>query len=447
MNIFTSAIILLTMDSGFVILLLLVFVYALVAVWLGHRSITMPMFFLAVGALTGPNGLGWVNISVTSESVKTLVEITLALLLFADSSTLSIGQIKEDAGLPARLLGLALPLIIFLGGLVVFVLFPQEGLGFALLIGAILAPTDAALGLPIFTNQRVPVRIRRALNVESGLNDGIATPFVTLFTALAVSELSQSFTGWITAALLDIAIAILVGAALGSLGGWLFAAALRRRLTSRATEQVGTLALVLATYFGSIALGGNGFIAAFVGGLFFNYITRHRQHRSLEFTEAAGTLFSLFVWTIFGALLVIPLFTSFNPLALLYAVLSLTLIRMLPVALSLIGTHFRRDTQLLMGWLGPRGLASVVFTLIAYESFHAVDRPHQILFAMTGWTILLSVLLHGFSALPLARWYANRLKTAPASIPELIDVPDVELRHHRLTKQHESPLPQTDPGE
>ncbi len=420
------------MNFGLVIFLLAIVIYAVVAAWLGRRSITMPMFFLAFGALTGAEGLGWVKISVTSEQVKLLAEVTLALLLFADSSTLKLDQLREDAGPPARLIFLALPLVILLGGLLAFVFFPQEKIGFALLIGSILAPTDAALGLPIFTNRRVPVRIRRALNVESGLNDGVATPFVTLFTALAVAEQTQKFAGWLTAALLDITIAVGVGVAFGLLGGWLFAVALKRRLTSRASEQIGVLALALATYFGSVALGGNGFIAAFVGGLFFSYITRHRQHHVIEFTESTGTTLSLFVWMIFGSILVIPLFTAFNPLALLYAILSLTLIRMLPVALSLVGLHFRRDTQMLMGWLGPRGLASVVFTLLAFEAFHEVGRSHQMLFDIAGWTILLSVLLHGFSAIPLARWYANRLKAAPASIPELMEVADLELlqNHH-----------------
>jgi NhaP-type Na+/H+ or K+/H+ antiporter len=432
------------MDSGLIIFLLFIVIYAVVAVWLGRRSITMPMFFLVVGALFGANGLGWINLSVSTEGGKILVEITLALLLFADSSTLKLHQLKDDPGLPGRLLGVALPLIIGLGGLIAFALFPREGIGFALLIGAILAPTDAALGLPIFTNSRVPVRIRRALNVESGLNDGIATPFVSLFTALAVAELTQKLTGWLAFAMLNITIAVVVGSVLGVSGGWLFAYAMRHRLTSRATEQIGTLALVLAIYFASIALGGNGFIAAFVGGLFFGYATRHRQHHATEFTESTGTLLSLFVWMIFGAIVVVPLFTAFNPLALLYAVLSLTLIRMLPVALSLIGTHFRRDTKLAMGWLGPRGLASVVFTLIAFEAFREIARPHQPLIAFAGWTILLSVVLHGFSALPLARWYANRLKTAPASIPELLKVPDLEPRQNRITDVPKALVPHPD---
>ena len=422
------------METGFLIFLLFVVLYSVIASWLGQRSITMPMFFLAVGALTGINGLGWINVTLTSEGVKVLVEVTLALLLFADSSTLKLHQLQEDAGLPARLLGIALPLIIFLGGLVAYLLFPQEGLGFALLLGAILAPTDAALGLPIFTNERVPVRIRRALNVESGLNDGIATPFVLLFTAMTVAELTQKFSDWLTAALIEIGIAVLVGAALGMLGGWLLSAAMRRELTTRATEQIGTIALALTCYLGSISLGGNGFIAAFVGGIFFSFGTRHREHYAVELTESVGTLLSLFVWMIFGSFMVIPLFTTFDPLALLYAVLSLTLLRMLPVWLSLIGTHFRPDTKILMGWLGPRGLASVVFTLIAYESFHEATRPHETMFAIAGWTIFLSVLLHGFSALPLASWYADRLKTAPPDLPELMDVPDIEAPRGQMVR-------------
>lgn len=422
------------MESGAAIFFGLLVLYAVVAVWLGRRSITMPMVFVAVGALAGVGGLGLIDFSLSPQSVERLVEITLALLLFADASTLNVRQIRNDASMPGRLLIIALPLVIGLGGLLAFSLFPGEGIGFALLIGAILAPTDAALGLPIFTNRRVPVRIRRALNVESGLNDGIATPFVALFTALAVAEETQNFSSWLTNAFTEILIAIGVGVAIGMLGGWLFSAAMKRRLSSRATEQIGVLSLALAAYACSVALGGNGFIAAFVGGMFFGYITNHNRHHATEFTESMGTFLSVFVWTIFGATLVIPLITAFNPLALLYAALSLTLIRMLPVALSLIGTRMRGDTVLLMGWLGPRGLASVVFTLIAYESFHQSSRPHETLFAMAGWTILLSVLLHGFSALPLARWYAQRLKTADPAAPELVEVPEVEMSAHSIER-------------
>jgi sodium/hydrogen antiporter len=183
------------MTTGIEIFLLIVVFYSIFAVWLGKRLITMPIFFLAFGALAGPDGLGWINFSMSTESIKVLVEITLALILFTDASTLKLNELKIDPSLLTRLLGIALPMIILSGGILAFLFFPQEEIGFALLIGAILAPTDAALGLPIFTNKRVPVRIRRALNVESGLNDGIATPFVSLFTALTVAELNSNLSG------------------------------------------------------------------------------------------------------------------------------------------------------------------------------------------------------------------------------------------------------------
>ncbi len=206
---------------------------------------------------------------------------------------------------------------------------------------------------------------------------------------------------------------------------------MKGRWTSKGTEQIGNLALALCAFFGSAALGGNGFIAAFVGGLLFGYATRDHLHEATEFTETTGTLLSLLVWATFGANLVIPLFDAFNPLALLYGLLSLTLIRMLPVAIALIGTHMRVDSVLMMGWLGPRGLASVVFTLMAFESFREAGRAYETLFAMASWTILLSVVLHGFSALPLANWYARRLETAAPESPELLDMPELRTRRRR----------------
>ena len=413
------------MIDGLVIFLLFVVLYAAVAIWLGQRSITMPMFFLALGALTSANALGWINISMSSEAVKTLVEVTLALLLFADSSTLKLHQLQEDAGLPARLLGIGLPLTIFLGGLLVYWIFPGEGIGFALLIGAILAPTDAALGLPIFNNERVPVRIRRALNVESGLNDGIATPFVLLFTGLAVAEVTQSLSAWLTTAVFEIGMAGLVGAVLGTLGGWLLSTAMKRSLTSRATEQLGTFALALATYFGSIALGGNGFIAAFVAGIVFGAVTRDHFAQPTELTENNGSFLSLIVWTIFGAILVpIALSGTTDLRPIVYAVLSLTVIRMISVALALRGARLRRDTVLLMGWFGPRGLASVVFTLLAFLSFEEAQRSSDTLVVVATWTILLSVLAHGLSAGPLSTWYARRLAAAQARHVVLEELPE-----------------------
>jgi len=400
----------------------LVVIYGAVTVWMGRFSITMPIVFVAIGAIFGPRRL------FAPSQVELLTEMTLALLLFADASTLALRQVRDDPGPPARLLVIGLPLIVVLGGLVAYGLFPGEGIGFAFLLAAILAPTDAALGLPIFNNPRVPVRIRRALNVESGLNDGIATPLVALFTAMALAEEGYRVGGWLLSALGEIGIGVVVGVAAGLLGGWLFAAVVKRGWTAATGEQIGNLALALCAFWTAKALGGNGFVAAFVGGILFGHATRERLHVATEFTETAGTLLSLFVWTAFGANLAAPLFRPFRPLELLYALLSLTVIRMIPVAISLSGKRLRRDTLLMMGWFGPRGLASVVFTLMAYESFHEAARPFDTLAAVATWTILLSVVLHGVSAVPLANWYARMLEKADPAAPELVEVPELGVR-------------------
>lgn len=410
------------MSTGLAVFFGLVVVYGAFAAWLGRFSITMPIIFVAVGVFLGPHGL------FASKDVELLIEMTLALLLFADASTLNFRQVRDDALLPARLLLIGMPLIIALGGILAFGLFPREEIGFAFLLAAILAPTDAALGLPIFNNPRVPVRIRRALNVESGINDGIATPFVALFTALALAEETQQAGSWLLSALSEIGFGLAVGVVAGLFGGWLFSFAVKRGWTAISGEQIGNLALALCAFWAAKALGGNGFIAAFVGGLLFGHATRERLHVATEFTETSGTLLSLFVWAVFGASLVPPLLQSFNPLALLYALLSLTAIRMIPVALSMIGAGLRTDTVLMMGWFGPRGLASVVFTLMVYESFQEAGRSPDLLVDTAAWTILLSVVLHGISAVPLANWYARRLKTADPSAPEMVELPELGTR-------------------
>ncbi len=415
-------------EREWVLFLSLVILYSVFAARLGRFSVTGPMVFVLAGAIFGPDAFGWFDLPIGTTAMELVTEITLVLLLFADAATLNLSKARRDAGLPSRLLLLGLPLTILLGGLAAYVLFPDEGIGFALLLGTILAPTDAALGLPIFTNPRVPARIRRALNIESGLNDGIATPLVTLFIALTVSEVATVQGGWLGDALSEIGLALVVGAAVGMAGGWLFALAVANGWTTTTAQQIGNLALALGTYWAALSVGGNGFIAAFVGGLVFGSVTRHQMREATEFTEASGTVLSILVWTLFGTILVGPLIREFDARALAFAVLALTIVRMVPVAISLLGTGLRRDTVLMMGWLGPRGLASVVFTLIALEALHEADQESQTLVAMAGWAILLSVLLHAVTAAPLASWYARRLESAPPDAPEL--APSVETPAH-----------------
>jgi NhaP-type Na+/H+ or K+/H+ antiporter len=421
------------MAIGIAILAMSIVLYAALADRLGRWSITMPMVFVVVGFVLGPGGTNLLPISPSSEVVKTLTEVTLAILLFADASTLELNQVRKDIGLPARLLALGLPLTIVFGAGLGLLLQPQEGVAFACLLGTILAPTDAALGLPIFNNPRVPVRIRRALNVESGLNDGIATPFVLLFLALAAATGVQEEERFVAGAIREIVLAGVAGAGIGLVGGWVLTQTTRRGWTSGGSEQLGILALALSAYFGSLAIGGNGFIAAFVGGIVFRYASHNQLIEPTEFAETCGTFLSLIVWAIFGAVLVadaVKFTHDWRPIV--YAMGSLTVVRMAPVALAMAGTGLRRDTIALMGWFGPRGLASVVFTLLAVARFETADRPIDILLAAATWSILLSVIAHGLSAVPLSTWYARRLAQAQTQPAELAELPELYQRRRML---------------
>lgn len=428
-------------ETGLAIFAILLAIYGSIGMRLGRWSITMPMVFVIAGAVLGVYGLNWLPIRPGDEAIRVLTELTLALLLFADASTIDFSRLRHDAALPLRLLGGGLPLTMALGALIALMLFLSKGVGFALLLAAILAPTDAALGLPIFINPNVPGRIRRVLNVESGLNDGIATPFVTLFIALAVAEEGATPAGgWLASVLTQLGLAVIIGSVVGAAGGKLLAWAHERNLTDGAPLQFAVLALSLAAYLGSIALGGNGFVAAFIAGIVFGAVTRHRLAESADYTETTGTLLSLFVWTIFGAVFVVPAaLLAFDWRVVGYAVLSLTLIRMLPVALALIGVRFRRDTVGVMGWFGPRGLASVIFGLMAFDALTAASKEAELLASVVTWTILLSVLAHGLSAQPLAAWYARRLKSASAVAPELVEVQEIQVRRDvLLSTQHKA---------
>ena len=418
------------MSDGIALFAVLVVLYCAVAVRLANWWVTMPMVFVAGGYLLGPDVLDLISLSPSNEVIHRLAEITLALLLFADASTLNLSEVRADPGLPARLLGFGLPLTLLAGAAVAYLLFSSEGLAFAALIGAMLAPTDAALGLPIFSNPRVPVRIRRALNLESGLNDGIATPFVTVFIAYATVTAGEHTSHWLVDALRELALAVVVAAGVGIIGGVLLREAVRRGWTSGVSEWIGVMGLAFSAFLVAQAIGGNGFVAAFGGGIIFGSITRGRFAEPTEFTEGAGTLLSLLVWGTFGLVLLTDAISRhevWRPIA--YAILSLTVVRMVPVATGMFGTRLRRDTVLLMGWFGPRGLASVVFLLLASREFEHVGRSDSTLIAVASWAILLSVLLHGLSATPLADWYGRRLETAGREIPEFVNVP--ELRERR----------------
>ncbi len=378
-------------------------------------------------------GAGFLDVlpaNPTTETIRLVAELTLALILFADASTVNLRQARSDVGLPLRLLGIGLPLTIALGAVAAHLLLPSLSWPQAGLVGAILAPTDAALGVAVVTNPAVPARIRRALNIESGLNDGIATPFVTVLLAVVVAGVAEQ--GWAADAFFELARGAAIGIAVGGAGGWLVRRAHDAGWSTTMSDQLVVLSLSFVAYGTAVNYSGNGFVAAFVAGLVFGTVSRGELTTATEFTDTVGLFSSFVVWVIFGAAFVGPILTAgVHVRPVVYAVISLTVVRMLPVAIALIGGRLRVDTVGFIGWFGPRGLASVVFTLIAFDALGGQSLAHD-LAEVTTWTILLSVVAHGLSSGPLATWYGRRLATGPADVPELETVTTTRVRRRSL---------------
>jgi sodium/hydrogen antiporter len=378
------------------------FGWALVSARLERADLTAPMVFVVVGAVLA--GFGLLDGSTVPETFTPLVEITLVWVLFSDAAHLPARQLRGDVGRYARLLGIGLPLTIALGWLLAVWFFPQLGLWLAFVIAAALAPTDAALGVPVVTNPAVPSRIRRLLTVESGLNDGIATPVVMLAIAGAAAAAGLENAEGAGRAAISLLVGAAGGAAIGAVGGWLLKRARRRGSAAEKFAGIGVLALAALTYAAAVAVGGNGFVAAFCGGLAFGACAGHRSDDELVFLERTGDLASMLVWAVFGAVAFAVVPEHITGLTVLYAVLSLTVVRMLPVALALVRSGLDRDAVLFVGWFGPRGLASLVFALLTLEALGAVASEAVSIISLT---ILLSVLAHGLSATPLATRYGR----------------------------------------
>jgi sodium/hydrogen antiporter len=379
--------------------------------------ISTPIFFVVVGLILA-EGLRLVDLQPDPHTTKVIAEVTLVWVLFADASRVRFSDLREDLRYYIRLLAIGLPLTTALGTAAAVTI-----LGFspwyALLVGAALAPTDAALGSAVMSDRRVPYRVRQTLNVESGLNDGIATPIVTVaLTAIATQAgFAHEAPGH---GLTGLVVGALTGAVLGALGGVLLRSAGRRGWGSEEFAGPSVLALALLAYLCAMPLGANGFVAAFAAGSAFGAFAGRGEEREVYYVEQTCGLASMICWLLFGAVGVPTIAESWSWQILLYAVLSLTVIRMLPVALSLLGARLDWPTVFFIGWFGPRGLASIVFALLALEDLHGVPGPIDEVVATIGLTVLLSVALHGLTAQPLARRYAatQQADQEPAEHPE-----------------------------
>jgi NhaP-type Na+/H+ or K+/H+ antiporter len=401
---------------------LLVFFYSLVSRRLEQTILTAPILFTTAGALIGCSPEVLNALAINRKGVLLVAELGLVMTLFADASRISLGALRGHPNLPVRLLSMGMLLTIMLGALCAMIVLGGLSWWEAGVLAAILAPTDAGLGQVIVKSPRVPQRIRQALNVEAGLNDGLSVPFLMFFVALAVAQQERVLGSGVLPRFLveQLGYGTLVGLGVGLVGGWLLGLSRGKGWMARPLAQLGVVALPLACVLASEPLGASMFIAAFVAGLATQAGFRDVGRHSVEFTEEWGQLINFFVFFLFG-LLVAWHWTEIGIAAVLYGVLSLTLIRMLPVAIALRGAGLHPATVLFMGWFGPRGLGSIVLGLVYLEKATNLPGESTVRLAILA-TVLLSIFAHGLTAAPGIRRYATAIGSLDKGAPEHQDV-------------------------
>jgi sodium/hydrogen antiporter len=405
------------MEWTLLIAALAVLAFIAVSGRLEGSPVTAPMVFAALGLALGKQALGWFEPASHGESVKTLAEVTLALVLFADASQIDLPALRRDLGLPARLLGIGLPLAIVAGLAAALAALGSLQWPEALVLAVILAPTDATLGQAVVVLESIPLRVRQALNVESGLNDGLCVPLFLVALAVARAESGAIGSGRALGLLAEqIGFGALAGAVAGSAAAGVTVLAQRHRLVDPAWLPVVPVAGAALAYGGATPFGGSGFIAAFIGGVFFGRLSRRTGLHKRSLIDPLGELSGALTFLVFGAVLLGPALSRLSWTIAIYAVLSLTLVRLVPVALALIGTTARPPTVAFIGWFGPRGLASVVFAILLQDGNHL---PHQQLVLTTVFvTVGGSILAHGLTAAPLANRYAAWFESNPRAAPD-----------------------------
>ena len=393
--------------GAFAALLAIVLVWGMVSGRLARYSITLPIVLVVMGAVLSATRL--VVVELDSESVRLLVELALSILLFADATEISAGWLRSSGRLPLRMLAIGFPLTVAVGFAAGYWLLPGVNLWVMALLAAALAATDAALAAPVIMDERIPRELRRIIDVESGLNDGLATPLVLFFLAGAVAGGAPVGGGAPLAhALVELAVGVVAGLVLGGGGARLLVLARRTRWSVAAGERLAVLVLPVLTYLAATALGGNGFVAAFVAGIAAGTVGREEvAEERLQLTNDVGTLVSAAVWFVFGTLVpaVVEAGISWN--VLVYAVLALTVVRVVPVVLALVRSGLGTRDVLFLAWIGPRGLASILFGLIAIEELyaHGLTATAELVGEVVVVTVGLSVVLHGLTAGYIAsRW-------------------------------------------
>ena len=395
------------MYENLAVMALLVFLYSIFAGRLERTPISGPIVFVVAGFILGPMALGWIEGDVTDKQLRVIADLTLALILFIDAANADLTILRRQIKIPARMLLIGLPGVIALGfGLAVW-MFDGLTLYEAAILGTMLAATDAALGKAVITNKAVPVRVREGLNAESGLNDGLCVP--VLFVLIALAEGAGSGEGGTGLALRFVAqelgIGMAVGLGLTAIGGWLMQFCWKRGWVTKMWMHISVIALALAAFAIAQSLHGSGYIAAFTGGMLFGYLAREATHELVHAAEVNGETLAMLTWFVFGGAVIGQQIDLFTWEVVVYAVLSLTVIRVLPIFLSLTGSGESVSSRLFLGWFGPRGLASIVFAIIVINT----DLPGaRFMTIVVVCTVFLSLIAHGLSANPLAKWLAAK---------------------------------------
>jgi NhaP-type Na+/H+ or K+/H+ antiporter len=373
---------------------------------LAERSIiTAPMVFVTIGVLINFFSVDLMSEGAKAPYVKILAEVTLILVLFVDASTLNLKRLVLERRLPMRLLGIGLPITMVLGALIALLLFPEEKTWVLILMALILSPTDAALGQAVVTSKNVPEKIRQTINVESGLNDGIALPPILICLAVLSGETENDNSYWLTFTAKQFLYGPLIGGLVGWTGGRLVELSSRRGWMNHTFQQLASVAIAILAFSLAEAVHGNGFIATYFAGMLLGTQTEEIRERIREFGEAESHAFVLFIFLLLGMLLIPVSFQYWDWPAIIYAILSLTVIRMAPVALSLIGSGLSTSTVLFIGWFGPRGIASVLYLLMTILKLGSEGYERMI--AIIALTVLMSVFLHGITAVPFSKLFKS----------------------------------------
>ena len=396
-------------EMSLLLVLIGVALFALFSGPISRGSLTPPMVFVLLGLVLSPVGLGWIELTVDNKVVHVIAEITLILVLFTDAARINLKHLWADHDVPLRLLLVGMPLTIVAGALAAKLILPDLIIIEALSLAVILAPTDAALGQVVVSSPRVPERIRQSLNVESGLNDGIALPVLLFVASFAMgAHGDEQGTDWVSFVAQQLTLGPLTGILVGWAGSRAINAAIDRGFLTLEFCNIYLLSLAFIAYLAADLVGGNGFIAAFSAGVATGNTLKKVNEEIYEFAESEGQLLNLIIFFVFGVALLPQVWGQVSWNIIGYALLSLTVVRVIPVFLSLAGKHMRWETSLFLGWFGPRGLASILFVLLVLE--HAQIVQETLVFNTVIVTVAMSVVLHGLTALPGVSAYAAALQ-------------------------------------